>query len=93
LHMAMPEKATIKMVSRSLLCMEFAVFTTSRVDVVYARSETRSWASLNAITACRLRVGLVSAFPHLEKQHTDASEHSSDYHGRECQNCNAAVND
>jgi len=88
----MPEKITIETASRSALCMACVVFTTSRGGMIYAGRERRSWVSLNAITPCRLPVGLVSEFPHLKKQHTDASEHSSHDHGGECQWCNAAVN-
>jgi hypothetical protein len=89
----MLERTTVKSASRNLLCMEFAVFTTSRVGVIYALGEIRSRDSLKRITPRRLRMGLVSAFPHLEKQHTYPSEHSGHYYGGECQWCNAAVND
>jgi hypothetical protein len=81
LHIAMPERTTIRTASRNPLCMEFAVFTTSHVDVIYACRETRSWVSSNAISSCRLPIGYLFAFRHLEEKHADAREHSSDYHG------------
>ena len=59
----------------------------------FVGSEAAYLDSSSAITYCRLSVGWLTAFPHLEKQHADARERGRDHHTGERQWRNPAVND
>jgi hypothetical protein len=77
---------------RGVLRMLLDVFTASRVGMVRVRSEAPYLDSFSGITYCRLSVGHLTAFPHLEEQHADARERSRDYHTGKCQGRNPTVN-